>query len=223
MSENWIGWHFLPSDGRLRYGDGRAPADGEEVTANGDLILCERGMHASADILDCLEHTTGPILCRVTLNGERIDGNDKSVARSRTILWRINAEDVLRRFTYWCADQAVRVHAVAALRATGHPTDAKHARELAELSEIIDKTTCAAARAAVRSAARDTVMATSVTRDAESSAAWAEERDTSTTACVVVNPTMWAAITAAGWSSTIDATRGVLRTKLLAMIEEARR
>lgn len=148
----WTGWHFLPADGKLGYGDGRAPTDGEVVTADGALVICERGMHASADIIDCLGFAPGPILCRVALIGERIDGQDKSVARSRVIIWRTDATDILRRFAYWCADRAVRVHAVAALRATGNATDAKNADILAALPEIVDEPTRAAASAAARDA-----------------------------------------------------------------------
>ena len=206
MTETWTGWHFLQADGALRYGDGRTPADGEEVHAEGPLVLCERGMHASADILDCLDYAPGPILCRVELRGERIDGPDKSVARTRVILWRLNASDVLWQFAFWCADRAVRVHAVAALRATDAPDALHHADILSALPEIVDAATAAAARDAARAAASAAAW------DAESAAAGAAAWDAA-----------GAAAGDAAWDAASAAERSIQRARLLAMIEEARK
>ena len=208
MSETWQGWHFLPADGKLKYGDGREPQDGEEVSATGDIVLCERGMHASADILDCLQYAPGPILCRVELRGERLDEGDKSVARTRVILWRIDATDVLRRFAFWCADRAVRVHAVAALRRDGSPDAVRHADLLATLPEIVDTATANAASAAARAAARAAAW------DAARAAAWDAAWDAAR-----------AAARAAAWAAAMDAARAAAwdaaRNKFSLLVAEA--
>ena len=61
----------------------------------------------------------GPIVCRVTLHGEIADDGDKVCAYERRVISMADATDTLRQFAYRCADRAVRVHAVAALRAAG--------------------------------------------------------------------------------------------------------
>lgn len=93
-------WHFVGD--RLR--DGRpVPDDGAKLVHKGNLVLCIEGLHASHRVIDALYYAPGPICCRVQLSGTIIEDKDKFVASERTILWRIDATDVLWRFSRRCA------------------------------------------------------------------------------------------------------------------------
>ncbi len=100
------GWHFLPEDRRLRDGE-PAPADGVALRYEGPLELCTSGLHASRRILDALRYAPGPIVCRVRLGEEIIEGGDKLVATERTILWRYDATEVLQAFARACASDVL--------------------------------------------------------------------------------------------------------------------
>ena len=90
-----LAWHFAAKTLR----DGRpVPIDGELLRHEGELVLCERGLHASRRILDALSYAPGNTLCRVKIGGKIIMDVDKIVASERTIIWRIDARDVLQRF-----------------------------------------------------------------------------------------------------------------------------
>ena len=52
-ASDYLGWHF--STGTLAHGDGRSIVAGETHEVTGDIIACERGLHASARALDALE------------------------------------------------------------------------------------------------------------------------------------------------------------------------
>ena len=93
-------WHFV--DKKLR--DGREiPADGEILEHDGELRLCESGLHASVKILDALDYAPGTTICRVAMGGTIIKSDDKLVASERTILWRVDGEDLLWKFARMCA------------------------------------------------------------------------------------------------------------------------
>jgi hypothetical protein len=90
-----LAWHFVGD--ALR--DGRpVPADGEWLEHNGPLVMCESGLHASERIIDALKYAPGATICRVELDGEMLNYNDKLVARRRMIMWRIDGDEVLRAF-----------------------------------------------------------------------------------------------------------------------------
>ena len=101
------GWHFLRKDRRLRYDDGRLVRAGRTYRAKGDLVLCKKGMHASRRLIDALHWAPGPIVCRVELTGELIHDDDKSVGRSRTVLWMLDATLLLHEFACRCAEDAL--------------------------------------------------------------------------------------------------------------------
>jgi hypothetical protein len=93
-------WHFV--DKTLL--DGRpVPADGVTLKHEGPVVLCESGLHASALILDALCYAPGTTVCRVELSGTIFENEDKLAASERTILWRMDAVDVLRAFARRCA------------------------------------------------------------------------------------------------------------------------
>jgi len=91
------GWHFAGS--ALR--DGRPlPKDGEWLIHEGEIVMCETGLHASRRVIDALQYAPGSTICRVTCRGVVAEHeNDKLVCRERRIDWRIeNGDDVLRSF-----------------------------------------------------------------------------------------------------------------------------
>ena len=99
-----LAWHFVGDTLR----DGRpVPADGETLIHTGPLFLCESGLHASIRLLDALEYAPSATLCRVRCDGKIIQDQDKLVCTKRTILWRIDATDILREFARWCALQVI--------------------------------------------------------------------------------------------------------------------
>jgi hypothetical protein len=109
-------YHFIRvnEDGQAYLGnnDNRIVTVGEPVTVEGEPILCEHGLHASARIIDALEYCpVGNVaLCRVTLGGTVIHGDDKSVASERTITAILPAEKtnaLLQDFARWCALQVI--------------------------------------------------------------------------------------------------------------------
>ena len=100
MTAPTLAWHFVGATLR----DGRPiPADGETLKHKGKLVLCESGLHASERLIDALQYAPGWTLCRVRMSGTIKRETDKLVARERTILWRIDATDVLRTFARRCA------------------------------------------------------------------------------------------------------------------------
>ena len=95
-------YHFVGAT--LRNG-GPVPPDGEWLEYDGPmpLILCDRGLHASLHPLDALQYAPGPILCRVEVGGEIVQGDDKLVATRRRIIQRVDATDLCRAFARRCA------------------------------------------------------------------------------------------------------------------------
>lgn len=90
-----LAWHFV--DEILK--DGRpVPADGERLTHDGPVSLCEGGLHASERVLDALKFAPGNVICRVECDAVGERQADKFVCGARTILWRLDGEEVLRAF-----------------------------------------------------------------------------------------------------------------------------
>jgi hypothetical protein len=101
-----LAWHFVGD--KLR--DGRPiPADGEKLIHEGKLELCANGFHASENILDALIYAPGFTCCRVELSGEIIKDTDKLVASERTILWRVEAKEIILKFARDCALDVVHL------------------------------------------------------------------------------------------------------------------
>ncbi|KKL20941.1 hypothetical protein LCGC14_2450430 [marine sediment metagenome] len=122
-------WHFLAKDKRLGFNDGRKVVVGRTIRVKGMPAMCCYGLHASALIIDALKYSTANhILCRVDLGGEILRGDDKAVGTERTVLWWIDATDLLAEFACRCAVRALEAagvknkwawKAIAAQRAKG--------------------------------------------------------------------------------------------------------
>lgn len=84
-----LGWHFLPADMTLGYGDGR------KVKVGGTLSIpsheypstCNRGMHASSTPTQASQFKKGPVVTYVEVSGDLVTDVDKFCGRSRKVLW----------------------------------------------------------------------------------------------------------------------------------------
>lgn len=90
-----LAWHFV--DDALRDGR-RVPADGEKLSHDTAPSLCVSGLHASERILDALKYAPGNTICRVECEDVATRQSDKLVCATRTVLWRVDGEDLLRDF-----------------------------------------------------------------------------------------------------------------------------
>jgi hypothetical protein len=180
-----LAWHFLAGDKRLGYGDGRLVEVGQTLECEGEPALCERGMHGSVRLIDAVYYASGPIVCRVKIEGDVIEDEDKLCGRRRTVLWMFDATNILHEFACGCAEDALAlvaqpdarsVEAIAAKRKwlrgeiTDEELDAARAAALdaaraAAWDAAMDAASAAAlaaawdASAAARAAARDAAMA----------------------------------------------------------------
>ena len=98
-------YHFVGAT--LRDGS-PVPANGVWLEHAGPLVMCASGLHASRHPFDALAYAPGPLLCRVQMDGETVEQDDKLVSRRRRILARIDATDLLWAFARQCSPDVVR-------------------------------------------------------------------------------------------------------------------
>jgi hypothetical protein len=182
-------WHFLNGN-KLRDGT-TAPPDGQWLTYDGPIVMCESGLHWSREPFDALQYAPGNTLCLVDVDGQIIEDKDKGVSSMRRIVVRMDAEPLLR---YFARQQALSVV---------HLWDAP---QVVFDYLMGDDAARAAARDAARAAAWDAAWA--ATRDA----AWAAARDaardaTRVTALDAARAAAWAAARDAAWDAALDAAR----------------
>ena len=199
----WTGWHFLAEGKKLRNGDGRDVIVGEWMAARMPAryptpTLCESGMHASKRVIDALQYALSPMLCRVELRGQIVDGEDKSTAMERRVLWMADVDKTLRLFAIWCAERAIET----AEKLSGLTDSDKAAlaagRECNRINRLyLDGQASAAARDAASAAARG--AASVAARDA----AWGAARGAASAAA-------WGA----AWGAARDAAWGIQAKKL---------
>lgn len=90
-----LAWHFVGNVMR----DGRpVPANGVWLEHTGQVDICRSGLHASRDPFDALQYAPGAVLCRVEMDGDIVEQDDKLVARRRRIIARRDTTDGLRYF-----------------------------------------------------------------------------------------------------------------------------
>jgi len=211
-----LAWHFL-KEGRLLRDDKEAPPVGETLVHEGEIKICQSGLHASKDILDALGYAPGEHLCRVECYEVEKTHDDKFVCRERTIIAEADITTELHIFAIWCAEQALDLidkpdpRSLEALRAKRLWLDGKATdKELAAARDAARAAAWAAAWDAAGAAARTVAMdaaraaAGAAARDAAWAAAWAAAR---------------AATRAATWAATWAAARDAQRIKLLELIE----
>ncbi len=195
-----LAWHFV--DDTLK--DGTAvPGDGERLDHEGPVSLCEQGLHASERVLDALKFAPGNTICRVECEAVGERQADKFVCGTRTILWRLDAEDVLRAF-------ARRV----ALDVAGFWDMSDEVRRFLETG---NDNLRVAARGAARQASRDAVLA-----DEPQAAAAGEAARAAAARTHAARSTGLAAAWAAAKATRRDDAWAEYDTLLESMIEEAR-
>jgi len=88
-------YHFVGETLR----DGRpVPKDGEWLVHEGEVEMCESGLHASKHPFDALQYAPGETLCLVEVEDVVGRGDDKLVCRRRKIVARFDATELLRSF-----------------------------------------------------------------------------------------------------------------------------
>jgi len=167
-----IGYHFVGD--RLR--DGRVvPPDGEWLVHEGEIKMCERGLHLSCTPFQALRYAPGPILCRVQFGGRVIEDEDedKIVCTRRMIERRFDATELLRSFARAEALRVIHLwdapDVVVQYLKTGDESLRSAARDTAGAAAG------AAAWDAARAAAWDTAW--DAARAAARDAAWAAAQD----------------------------------------------
>ena len=177
-------YYFSNEDKTLRHGDGRKIRKGRTHKVRGRIKMCKYGLHGSVKCLDALCYAPGPIIWRVELNGDIIEGDDKIVASERTYIDWIDATDVLRKFTRMCALDVVHLwhapdHVVKYLK-TGDESLRDAAWAACEAARAPAWTSAwTSARDAAWASAWNAAQASAwdAARDAAWDAAWASARD----------------------------------------------
>ena len=100
-------WHFLADNRLLKYGDRRLVEVGKTYESKGQIILCKNGMHGSVKVTDALKYAPGPILCRVEIEGNLEERDDKIAGRRRTVLAMEDVSKVLHLFAIDFAERAL--------------------------------------------------------------------------------------------------------------------
>ncbi len=193
-------WKATKADGHPAHGYGRWHRR-RWRTVSGDLVPCRRGIHYAAgpQILEWLD--TELWAFEDGAPDDAIDAGDKMVTRRGRVLERVQTwtPAVAQELAYYAADRAVRVHAVAALRAAGLP---ERAAGLAALAPVVDADSAAAARDAARAAS----YAASTAGDAALAARYAASA--ASDAAGAARYAAWAARYAAGAASYAASTAG---------------
>ena len=165
-----MAWHFLRSDKRLGYKDGRKVVKGRKMKCPPDrkIQLCEYGMHASLRLLDALSfvYWKNPIVCRVELSGDVIQGIDKIVAPERKVIAWCDADKLLHEFACRVAEDSL-VHFEKRFPEDKRPRLAIEAKHLWLQGKISDEEL----RSARAAAADATAAADDATDDAATDAA----------------------------------------------------
>ena len=229
-----LAWHFLSEDKRLGYDDGRLVEVGQTLECEGKPVLCDNGMHGSIRLIDALYYASGPIVCRVDIEGDVIEGEDKLCGRRRTVLWMLDATQILHEFACRCAEDALALveqpdaRSVAAIAAKrkwlmGEITDeeldsawdaARDASQDVALDAATWAAASAAAWAAVRAAARSAAEAAAEAARSASWAAWDTALDAAMDA-------MLYAARAASRDAAQDAARDKQTKRLTEMVMDA--
>ena len=179
-----LAWHGCRADGTTRYLKVKEIV-GVKTLLAGDVELCKNALHGSMRAVDMLQYSEGLWIKRTLHEGTILHDADKFGSSERTVVAEADATKLIVDWAFWCADRAVRIHAVAALRQAGMNIEAE---KLASLKAITDiKSAFAAANAADGT---DAANAASSAANAASSAA-------SNTAVCAVNAVRAAADTAA--------------------------
>ena len=185
-------YKVLNEDGSCRNGGSGSWTLGEWKEVEGELVLCENGLHL-CDGEEQLLEWLGPAIYEAEYEGERLDGNDKVVVRRARIIRKLDTwnERTARLFACDCAERVLHLYE----EKYSDDKRPRHAIEIARRyvngeaskDELYAAATAAWAAAWTAAAAAWTA-AWAAARDAARAAAWAAA-DAATAA--------WAAVDAA--------------------------
>ena len=97
-------WKFLGSRRRLGIdGNGRLVKVGKTLTADGEIVLCRRGIHAARDAMDALMYAPGAVAVRGNAAGTIVQGRNNLVCSEFMPLAIVDAAETLRHFSRLCA------------------------------------------------------------------------------------------------------------------------
>jgi hypothetical protein len=177
-------WHFVKDDGTNR--DGIKEEIGKWYRVEGEIKLCQRGLHGSVRLIDALQYAPGGVLRRTEHRGTVVKGDDKLCSSERRAVWQIDATRVLHLFACHVAEDALKAAKVTderswnAIKAKRLWLDGKATNdELDAAGAAAWDAAGAAAWDAAWDAARDAAWAAAwdAARDAAWDAAWAAARD----------------------------------------------
>lgn len=205
------------------------PDDGVELVHNSEVSLCRRGYHASLHPYDALKYAPDNNLALVQLAGGAEMAGDKLVAQRRTIVARVDATALLRRFARECALDVIHLWdaptVVRRYLGTGDDTLRWSAEDAARAAAwAAAKDAAWAARAAAWAAAGDAAEAVGAA-EAAARAVWAAKAVGAAEAAA--EAAAWATTEAAGRADSgvaEDAIRDaqtVQRQRFGALVDEA--
>lgn len=103
-----IAWHFLAEkDGKPVTRTGREMTVGDVEAVEGEIRLCDRGLHGSLRAIDALGYAPGSWVQRAEYSGTLVQEYDKFAASVRKCLALASADRVLHEFACWCAERAL--------------------------------------------------------------------------------------------------------------------
>ena len=197
-----LGWHYVVlKDGAPILRDGRPlPPVGEWLEEKGDVVICERGLHASWRAVDALGYASPVPLaaCLVEVDDIVTEHDDKFVCRRRRVLAWSPCDDVLRLFA--------REAALSVLHLWKGEVPAVVREYLETGRKEIRWAASSAAESAAESAAR--LAAWSAARSAAWSAAWSAAESAA-----------WSAAESAAWSAAESAARSAAISDMNATLE----
>ena len=112
VSDFVMAWHWVVkgADGKLKLRDDRdVPPVGEALVHEGEVEMCESGLHASRRVIDALRYIPdgATVLCRVRCEDVVNEQDDKLVCRKRTVLWSHDCNMLLHEAVCRFAEQAL--------------------------------------------------------------------------------------------------------------------
>ena len=114
MSNSVMAWHWAvkDKDGKLRLRDGRdVPAVGVSLIHEGEVEMCNSGLHASRRVIDALAYIPdgATVLCRVKCEDVVAEQDDKLVCRQRTVVWSHDCKKLLHEAACIFAERALTI------------------------------------------------------------------------------------------------------------------
>ena len=136
-----LAWHGTRADGTTRHLEIKELV-GVKTFLVGNVELCSNALHGSLRAVDMLQYSEGLWIKRTLHEGVVLHDTNKIGSSERTVIGEADATQVVVNWAFWCADRAVRIHAVAALRQAGMNIEAE---KLVGLEAITDKKSALAA------------------------------------------------------------------------------